>query len=154
MSTAWVLFVILAPAACAAAGALVAHLAHRGRCEQLQDRAYEDGWRDGRAKAEAFAGSMTPDYPTVVLHRPAPAHHARPRPSADASRADMAVLGIRSEFDRIRVMFGLDLIEGPARSRTAELHHSLRVFGPPSAALLRASGIDPGPPWPDRPGPE
>lgn len=154
MPIGWLLFVLFAPCLCAGAGALVAHLAHRGRCERLQDRAYEDGWRDGRHKAEAFAGTMVPDYPTVVLHRPAPAHHARPRPTVDSSRHDIAILGVRSEFDRIRVMFGLDRIEGPAPSRAAELHHPGEVIGPPSGELLRAAGIATGPPWPRAPRPE
>lgn len=148
---AWMLF---GPAIAAAAGALTVHLAHHRRCELLQDRAYEDGWRDGRNKAEAYASSMVPEARTMILHPPPQPRHAQPRAASPATMAAVAVLAVRSEFDRIRLMFGLDGIEGPARSRAAELHHGPDIAAPPSGELLRAAGIDAGPPWPTAARPE
>jgi hypothetical protein len=151
MPTGWELFLILAPAICAGAGALVAHIAHRGHCERLQDRAYEEGWRDGRDKAEAFSGTMVADYPTVIVHPPAGARHAGPLRDSPAVIAHLALANVASEFDRIRAEFGLDGIEGPAPSRAALLRYPADSIGPPSGELLRASGIDTGPPWPIAP---
>lgn len=143
----WVMFVILAPASCAGAGALVAHLAHRGRCEQLQDRAYEQGWRDGRDKAEAFSGSMVPEPATITSIRPPGARHEGPTLDSPAVIAHLALADVAGEFDRIRQEFGLGPIEGPAGSEAAQRAYPADIPGPPSGELLRAAGIVPGPPW-------
>ena len=147
----WLAFLLLAPCLCAGAGALVAHLAHHGHCERLQDRAYEQGWRDGRDKAEAFSGTMVADYPTVIVHPPGRAHHAGAPSDSPAVIAHLALAEVASEFDRIRAEFGLDGIEGPAPSRAAGLAHRPDIAAPPSGELLRAAGLATGPPWPRAP---
>jgi hypothetical protein len=152
MPVGWLLFVILAPAICAGAGALVAVVAHHGRCERLQDRAYEEGWRDGRNKAEAFTGTMVPDTARITAIQPPGARHAGPPAESPAVIAHLALADVAAEFDRIRSEFGLDRIEGPAGSRAARLAYPADAMGPPSGELLRAAGIVVGyvspPPWP------
>lgn len=144
----WVAFLLFAPCLCAGAGALTAHLAHRGRCERLQDAAYEDGWRDGRDKAEVFTGTMVPEVTPITSILPPAARHEGQPAESPAVIAHLALAGVAAEFDRLRAEFGLDSIEGPAGSRTASAAYRPDIPGPPSGELLRASGIDPGPPWP------
>jgi hypothetical protein len=146
-----VLWALLGPPAAAAAGALSVYLAHRGRCEQLQDRAYEQGWRDGRDKAEAFSGSMVPEPATITSIRPPGARHEGPTLDSPAVIAHLALADVAGEFDRIRQEFGLGPIEGPAGSEAAQRAYPADIPGPPSGELLRAAGIVPGPPWPIAP---
>jgi len=153
MPVIWQLFLIFAPAACAGAGLLTGWIAHRGACERLQDRAYDQGWLDGREKAEAFSGTMVPDIPaTVVLHRVGPSH-ARAQPTADAARADAAVLLTRARFAAIRSRFDLGELGAPAVPSEVDLDRWAAVIGPTPGGPLQAAGAALGPAWPGGPGP-
>jgi hypothetical protein len=149
----WAL-VLFGPAVCAGAGAVTAWLALRGRYDRQADRVWDDGYREGYARAEAFSGTMVADYPAVVIHRPPAGAHAGLPADSPAVTAHLALADVASEFDRIRAEFGLDGIEGPAPSRAAELARLADPIGPPSGELLRAAGIATGAPWPRAPRPE
>lgn len=144
----WVVFILFAPAACAGIGALVAHLAHASRCERLQDTAWDEGYALAESRYRGGLGTVAPEVATITAIRPPGARHEGRPAESPAVIAHLAMAGVAAEFDRLRAEFGLDRIEGPAGSRAASAAYRPDIPGPPSGELLRASGIDPGPPWP------
>lgn len=102
----WVL-VTAGPVLCALAGALVNHLAERSHHERMADIWWDQGYDEGWNRARLHTGTMVPDPPafTAVQLLPAP---VVPEPETMViAGVDPLILGIRAQFDTIRMRLGL-----------------------------------------------